>query len=98
MDNYKILRIVFVTEAVVHRCSSKWLKRPTNILKRHSNAGVSNEISKNFMNNFFTEHLWWMLLSPKQIKRNRDILRKYTLRTFLLKYNDTKKHIRKYTL
>ena len=40
MNNYKILGIVFATEAVVHRCSSKWLKRPTTLLKRDCNAGV----------------------------------------------------------
>ena len=48
---------MFATEAVVHKCSSKWFKRPTNLLKRHPNAGVSNEINEIFMNNIFTEHL-----------------------------------------
>ena len=52
----------------------------------------------NISSTTFAEHLWWLLLSPKQIKRNKDILRKYTLRNFLLKYNDAKKHISKHTL
>ena len=41
----------------------------------------SSEICKNFKNTFFTEHLWWLLPLPKQIKRN-------TLQTFLSKHND----------
>ena len=31
---------VFATEAVVHKCSSKWPERPATLLKRDSNAGV----------------------------------------------------------
>ena len=33
----------------------------------------SNEICAILKNNFFTEHLWRLLLSPKQLKRNKKI-------------------------
>ena len=37
-----------------------------------------------FMNIFFSKHLWWLLLSPKQIKRNKK-------KEFLLKHNTANK-------
>ena len=32
--------MVFATEAVVHKCSSKWPERPPTLLKKDSNVGV----------------------------------------------------------
>ena len=39
-------------------------------------------------NTFFTEQLWWLLLSPKQIKRKK---KTDTLQIFLSKHNNAKK-------
>ena len=52
----------------------------------------SCEICKMFKKTFFTKHLWWLFLSQKQIKRNKNILLYHglTLRIFLLKHNDCK--------
>ena len=60
---------------------------PTTLFKKDFNAGVF--LCKIFKNTFFTEHLWWLLLLPKQIKRK--IKRTDTLQVFLLKHNDAKK-------
>ena len=49
----------------------------------------SCKICKNFKNILFTEHLCWLLLSPKQIKKNKKIA---TQQIFLTpECNDTKK-------
>ena len=65
--------IVFSTEAF-HRCSSKWPKKPVTLLKGDSNARCSAvKFAKFLKTTFFTEHLWWLLLSPKQIERNKKI-------------------------
>ena len=40
---------MFATEAVIHKCSSKWPERPATLLKRDSNAGVlRNDIYEYF--------------------------------------------------
>ena len=36
---------------------------PAILLKRHTNTKDSCEICKTFKNNFFTKHLWWLLLA-----------------------------------
>ena len=65
---------VFATEAVVRRCSSKWPKRPSTLLKETPTQRFSCEICKTCKKTFLTKHLWWLLLSPKQTKRNKKIL------------------------
>ena len=48
--------------------------KPTTLLKRDSKMWVfSNEICEIFNDSFFMEHLLWLCLSPKQIKRNKNI-------------------------
>ena len=41
--------------------------------KETPKQAFSCRVGKIFKNNFFTEHLWWQLLSAKQIKRNKKI-------------------------
>ena len=44
------------------------------ILKKSVTQVSSCEFCKIFTNTFFTEHIWWLLPSPKQIKRNKKLL------------------------
>ena len=44
---------MLATEAVAHRCSSKWLKRPTTLLKETPTQVFSDKICEIFKNYFF---------------------------------------------
>ena len=51
---------------------------PSSFIKKRLQHRCFCEICKIFKNTVFTEHLWWLLLWPKQIKRNKNmILYKY---------------------
>ena len=68
--------IVFATETVVHRCSSKWPKICNSIKKR--------------LQLFYRRPLVTISVAKTDQKKQKDIQRKYIIQVFLLK-DDAKK-------
>ena len=83
---------MFGTEPVIHRCSSKWSKRPITLLKRHSNAGVSYEISEIFMNIFLQSTSGGCFCCQNRSKETKRYSKKIYSPNIFVEYNDAKKH------
>ena len=84
---------MLATEAVIHRCSSTWLKTPTTL---ETPAQVfSSEICRIFKEQLFyrTPQVAVSVTITDQ-KKQKDILKYNTLQIFLLKHNDAKNIIR----